>query len=78
MDTNDNETVCHCNHLTEFGGGGPLPAVNDIDFGKALAGFANLGDNPAVFTICMVLIILFGFLLLWARRKDKILDAKVF
>ena len=76
-ETNDNKTVCHCNHLTDFGGGGPLPAVNEIDFGKALAGFGNLGDNPAVFSICVVLILLFVGLLVWARRKDKRLDVKV-
>lgn len=77
METNDNETVCHCNHLTDFGGGGPLPAVNEIDFGAAFAAFANLGDNPAVFSICIVLILLFFVLLFWARRKDKRLDLKV-
>ena len=22
-ETNDNETVCYCDHLTDFGGGGP-------------------------------------------------------
>ena len=26
-ETNNNETVCHCDHLTDFGGGGPLPKV---------------------------------------------------
>ena len=75
--TNDNETVCHCNHLTDFGGGGPLPAVNRIDFGGAFDGFNNIGDNPVVFSICVCLILIFFLLLFWARRKDKKLDAKV-
>ena len=78
METNDNETVCYCDHLTDFGGGGPLPAVNDIDFAAAFAGFADIGDNPVVFAVSMVLIALFFILMMWARRKDKILDLKVF
>ena len=55
-----------------------MPAVNDIDFGVAFRGFVNLSDNPVVFSICIVLIGLFILLIFWARRKDKILDEKVY
>ena len=76
-ETNENETICHCNHLTDFGGGGPLPKVMDIDFTLAFSGFLDLPDNPVVFSVCVVLIGLFLVLVFWARRKDKKLDLKV-
>lgn len=71
-ETKDNETVCYCNHLTDFGGGGPFKEPNPIDFSAAFAGFASLGDNPTVFSIVMVILLLYLIALLIARRKDKI------
>ena len=70
-ETKDNETVCYCNHLTDFGGGGPLAEPNPIDFGAALSGFGNIGDNPTVFAVVMAIIGLYFIGLIWARRQDK-------
>ena len=63
--------------MSDFGGGGPLPDITDLDFGAALNGFKNLGDNPTVFSICVALVLLFCVLLVWARKKDERLDRKV-
>lgn len=71
LETNDNETVCYCNHLTDFGGGGPVAAANDIDFGSAFKGFANLGDNPTVFAVVTTILFVYFIMMFWARRKDK-------
>ena len=46
-------------------------APNPIDFDSALQGFANIGDNPAVFACVMTIYGLYIFLAIWARWKDK-------
>ena len=77
METNDNETVCYCNHLSDFGGGGPLAVPNDLDIGAAFEGFTHIDDNPTVFAVCLCLLLLFFVALFWARRRDKYLEIKV-
>lgn len=57
--------------MTDFGGGGPLAEPNPIDFGAALSGFGNIGDNPTVFSVVMAIIGVYFLLLIWARHKDK-------
>lgn len=71
MESKDNETVCYCDHLTDFGGGGPFAEPQPIDFGAAFSGFSNLGENPTVFAVVLSLIVLYFMMLVWARRKDK-------
>ena len=68
--TNQNVTECRCTHLTTFGGGF-FVAPNPIDFDSAFQGFANIGDNPAVFACVMTIYGLYIFLAIWARWKDK-------
>ena len=63
--------------LSDFGGGGPLAVPNDIDFGAAFSGFSHLDDNPTVFSVCVCLVLVFCALLVWARRKDKLMEVKV-
>lgn len=77
-ETKDNETVCYCNHLTDFGGGGPLAEPQPIDFGAALSGFSNIGDNPTVFSVVMALIAVYIVGMIWARWMDKKDTLKVF
>ena len=76
-ETNENETICYCNHLTDFGGGGPSPKAWDIDLADAFSGFLELENNPVVFSVCMILIGVFVLLMFWARRKDDKLHLKV-
>ena len=42
-----------------------------IDFSEVWGKFANLGDNPVVFSVVLGTLILYVLLLVWARRKDK-------
>ncbi|XP_065658340.1 uncharacterized protein LOC100206152 isoform X5 [Hydra vulgaris] len=68
-ETNSYQTVCHCDHLTDFGGGGPFSNAQPPDFG-ALKRF-DLASNPTVFSVVMAIIGLYLLLLVWARKKDK-------
>lgn len=70
-ETSDKETVCYCTHLTDFGGGGPFAEPQPIDFGAALSGFSNIGDNPTVFSVVLSIIGVYFIMLVWARWKDK-------
>ncbi|XP_078610884.1 polycystin-1-like protein 2 [Branchiostoma floridae x Branchiostoma japonicum] len=64
-------TICHCNHLTAFGGDFATPP-NTIDFGGL--SFSDLMDNGAVLTTVIVALCLYSFtssVIKIAERKDK-------
>ena len=63
-------TVCHCTHLTNFGGGF-LVAPNPIDFSKALSGFGDIASNPVVFATVVTIFGLYFVGVIWARWRDK-------
>ncbi|XP_065658368.1 uncharacterized protein LOC100211692 isoform X4 [Hydra vulgaris] len=69
-DTNINQTKCACNHLTNFGGGGPFASPEPINLSATLANI-NIADNPVVFSVMISIFCLYIILLVWARRKDN-------
>ena len=46
-------------------------APNPIDFDYVFANFADIEDNFAVLATCISLFLLYGVLLVFARRADK-------
>ena len=48
-----------------------FPAPNPIDFSTVFSGFANLDDNPLVFSVVLSLFGIYLLLLFWARREDR-------
>ncbi|XP_071105701.1 polycystin-1-like [Haliotis cracherodii] len=68
-ETNYNETVCYCNHLTTFGGGWAV-APNTIDWNFVFAN-ADFYKNPTIYITEMVICVLYLLAVVWARRKDR-------
>eukprot|EP00794_Sanderia_malayensis_P003794 gene3794-4317_t len=68
-ETTLNNTICHCNHLTWFGGGF-FVQPNALDISAEIIKIKDLADYPALLaTVCTI----FGCYLIvvvWARRKD--------
>ncbi|XP_077977747.1 uncharacterized protein LOC144433313 [Glandiceps talaboti] len=66
-----NQTVCQCNHLTNFGVDSFYVPINPIDWKKVLEGFQNFGDNVLVFSVVVMIIIIYFIMLYFLRKKDK-------
>lgn len=64
------KTQCLCTHLTSFGSDAVVPP-NTIDFTNVWAKFNNLGENAAVFSTIISLIVLYIIMVIWARHMDK-------
>ena len=64
--------LCHCNHLTAFGGE-LFVALNPIDFDKVFTEVKLLPEteNVAVITAVSCVFGLYLLLLLWARKADQ-------
>ncbi|XP_077978965.1 polycystin-1-like protein 2 [Glandiceps talaboti] len=65
------ETICYCNHLTNFGVESFYVPINKIDWDVAFANFARLHENPVVFVTICIIIVWYIVLLVFCRRKDK-------
>ncbi|KAI8489900.1 hypothetical protein Bbelb_322610 [Branchiostoma belcheri] len=68
--SNINVTECLCNHLTAFGADFITPP-NSIDFSTVFAKFADLSNNPVVFSTVIVIVCLYLIALPFLRRQDK-------
>ena len=77
-ESNTTHLVCHCNHLTSFGGNF-IQAPNPIDFDKVFTEFANLAEsgNISVLVTIVCAFLLYFVVLVFARRADKRDDDKV-
>lgn len=69
-------TQCLCNHLTFFGSSF-FVMPNKVDVSRTAELFATFSDNPVV--VCFVGSIFLAYLVVvvWARRKDILDNAKV-
>ncbi|XP_077978964.1 polycystin-1-like protein 2 [Glandiceps talaboti] len=65
------ETICHCNHLTNFGIDSFYVPINTIEWDVAFANFARLDENPVVFVTVCIIIVVYVILVIFLRRKDK-------
>lgn len=76
--TTQDAIYCSCNHLSAFGGQ-LFVTPNPIDFDKVfteLTGLSDSGNIAVILAVCCV----FGFylfLLVWARKNDKLDILKV-
>ena len=61
---------CQCTHLTSFAGGF-LVMPNTLDLQKDIAMFLTFWENPVGMAAVIVILVGYGLLLVWARRKDK-------
>ena len=75
LNTTIEETICECTHLTNFASEF-LVAPNVPDF-TVWENPEDLLTNPAVTVFCLGIILLYVFLAIWARRKDKFDPVKV-
>ena len=79
IDPASKKLVCHCYHLTDFGGtvNDVLPKMNVVDPTNPAAVFANLSADK-ILVICIVVGMLVGYwcLLYWGWRQDQIDNAK--
>ncbi|XP_070567218.1 polycystin-1-like protein 2 [Ptychodera flava] len=62
------ETVCHCNHLTNFGVDSFFVPVNTIPWDEL--SFSALHDNPLVMATVFAILGVYFVLLVYMRRKD--------
>ena len=69
-DTNINSTKCACNHLTDFGGGGPFAKIEPLNLSNLLK-HINLAANPTVFAVVMALFGVYFIMLIWCWKNDK-------
>ncbi|KAI8504762.1 hypothetical protein Bbelb_178800 [Branchiostoma belcheri] len=70
--TNANITHCFCDHLTAFGSDFQFfVAPNSLNILKALQGFNNISENPAVVIAISVIVGIYLLMVLWARWKDR-------
>ncbi|XP_078688578.1 polycystin family receptor for egg jelly-like isoform X2 [Branchiostoma floridae x Branchiostoma belcheri] len=70
--TNANITHCFCDHLTAFGSDFQFfVAPNSLNILKALQGFNNISENPAVVITISVIVGIYLLMVLWARWKDR-------
>ena len=67
--TSSNATQCLCNHMTSFGSDFVVPP-NTINFATVFSAEKFLEALPVFITVALVLLI-YGALLIWARRADK-------
>ncbi|KAK2505456.1 hypothetical protein MC885_012343, partial [Smutsia gigantea] len=74
--TTPSQTHCLCNHLT-FSGSTFLVIPNAIDVRQTAELFATFEDNPVVMTTVGCLCIAYILVVIWARRKDALDQAKV-
>ena len=58
-------------------GGSMIAMPNTIDFANAFANFADLSNNPVVFSTVISLLIFYVGMLIWSNRKDKSDEMKV-
>lgn len=61
---------CKCSHLTFFGGS-IFVAPNSIHPINDLHLLMNLRDNPLVFSLVTLLLVLYVILLIWSRFEEK-------
>ena len=62
-------TQCLCNHLTSFGGDFAVPP-NTIDFANVFS-LENFIEAIPVFVTVGATLIIYVFVVIWARREDK-------
>lgn len=61
-------TICQCNHLTTFGAGIKIP-INKINLKESA--FTKLDENPVAFTFMLCCLCLYFLVIIWARKADQ-------